>query len=400
MMEKRKDFFEKIMDILDDAEGKRDTNYGPFSFLSENLYVREAVVSSFDTTTSITGLKLFLSTDILEMHSKGNASRISYDQLRSLLHENSNKKYSINYKVLDECIDVEKNKEALFEKMSFFYEAKEENGAAYLENSNELFPFIFLDRLRDAVWSKLRDFFKLCEQNVCSECSKKSMVYFQFIQALALYEIFYVHLVRERAADYMEKSLNIAKEAQKKENKLSKLSEELGDIEAGGLTEQILEIQKQLGDLNNSLNEEAFKNLYELEIYIFLVIEFGISLNAMCFLLMIFEAMQVCTYEMRGLKHLSLEIKEKLCDIYDRELAILAKSNHKRATRYRAINVRIEKLLKNQYPKKEKFDEADTIFAFMQELCKPAKSRDKKLFYGLEILLGYPIYHEKNEETT
>lgn len=390
MVDERKKFFEEIMEILDDAEGTRDTTFGPFSFLWENSYVRDAVVSSFDTTTSITGLKLYLATNVLEMHSKGNTSRISYDQLRALINAQSSKKYSINYNALDECIDINLNKKAVREKMYSMFSVEDiRESLEYLEKTDILIPYLFMDKLRSAVWSRLRDFFKLCEQSVCSECTKKSMVYFQFIQSVALYEVFYIGLVQEQAADCMEKASGVLTQTKEEEDKLSELTKELN----------ILEIQKRVEKLNDSLNDKVFENLYQIDIYQLLVVEFGISLNAMCYLLMIFEAMQVCNYEMRGLKHMSLKIAEKLRDIYDKELAMLVKSNHKRATRYRAVNKRIEELLQNQYPECEEFDEADVIHTFMLELCKPVKMRNKEVFRGLEVMLGYPIYKERRKES-
>lgn len=398
-MEERQDFFEKIMDILDEAEGKRDTTYGPFSFLWENSYVRNVVVSSFDTTTSIIGLKMYLAMNVLEMHACGNASRISYEQLRALLQEASSKKYSMNYNVFDECIDVKKNKEAIRDKLYTMQLAKKsKDSLRYLEKTEELFPYLFLEKLRSTAWSKLREFFKLCEQKVCSECSKKSMVYFQFIQAVALYEIFYICLIQEPAADCLASEKNIFIEVGEETNRLNERIKELKDREINESSELIYEIQKSVQDLNDRMNDKSLENIYRLEVYQLMLIEFGISLNAMCYLLMIFEAMQVCNYEMKGLKHLSLEIQKKLRDIYDRELAMLIKSNCKRTTRYRAVNKRLEELMEHQYPKCDEYDAADTIYTFMLELCKPVRQQDAKVLRGLEVMLGYPIYHEQKEK--
>lgn len=387
------------MNILDEAEENRDTTYGPFSFLWENSYVRDAVVSSFDTTTSITGLKMYLAMDVLEMHASGNSSRISYEQLKALLQEKSTKKYSINYTILDECIDVTKNKEAMRTKLyTAEFADKSQQSMEYLEKTDELFPYLFMDKLRSTVWSKLRDFFKLCEQRVCSECSKKSIVYFQFIQALALYEIFYIRLIQEQAADYMENALELVKEASAEINNFNEQMKTLNSSAIDQSPELIFEIQKAAQKINDSIDEKAFENICLIEIYQLMVIEFGISLNAMCYLLMLFEAIQVCNPEMRGIKHLSWEIGKKLSDIYDKDLAMLEKSNRKRAYRYRAVNKRIEELLEHQYPKYEEYDAAAVIDSFMEELCKPARQQRKDVLRGLEVMLGYPIYHEQKKD--
>lgn len=411
--EERIDFFEKIMKILDEAKGVPNTEHGPFSFLWENSYVREAVVSSCKTKTSMKGLKLYLAMDVLEMHAKENASRIAYDQLRELVQGISKKKYGVNYTVLDQCMDIKKNKEAICEKLYSAFETEAaEKSVEYIEKTDELFPYFFMDKLRSAAWSKLRDFFKLCEQNVCSECSKKSMVYFQFIQAVALYEIFYIRLIQEPAEDYMEKEIRMFSEAVEE---IKELSIELNEDNTS--LENVLTVQKAMQSFNDRWNEKGMEefehNTYCIEVYQLLREEFGISLNAMCYLLMIFEAMQVCTYEMRGLKHLSLKIKENLWDIYDRDLEILIKANRKRLPRYKNVNKRIEELLKHRYTEymkehkelfekgnEKEFKEEDAIYTFMTELCKSKTEQNKDIFRGLEIILGYPIYHEsvgKNE---
>lgn len=409
IIKRRKDFFEKIMNIVDEAEGDKDTTYGPFSFLWENSYVRDAVVSSFDTKTSITGLKIFLAMNVFEMHTKENKSKISYGQIVDIVQGTSTKQYSIDFTVLDICADVKKNKEALREKLySMYPPEKVKNSVKYLEESEELFPCIFMDKLRSVVWSKLRDFFKLSEQNVCSECSKKSMVYFQFIQAVALFEIFYRCLIDERAADAIEKEKLMLNEIGEEMNQIKELT--AGLDKSSGSLENILEIQRTIQKFNDKLEkeimDELFSNNCHLEIYQALVMEFGISLNAMCYLLMIFEAMQVCDFKMRGLKHLSLEIKKNLRKIYDTDLTILEKTNHKRAKRYRQVNERIEELLeyryaqvrknyKELYKENEEYEEEDAIYLFMVELCKPVKEQNKELLRGLEGVLGCPIYYEQ-----
>lgn len=400
-MEERQVFFEELMDILEEAEGKRDTTYGPFSFLWEKSYVRDAVVSSFPTTTSITGLKMHLAMNILKMHAEGNQSRISYEQLRGLIQGNSSKKYSINYTELDECMDIAKNKEAIRNNL-YTGELldKAQDSLEYLEKSEELFPYLLLDKLRNAVWSDLRNFFKLCEQNVCSECSKKTMVYFRFIQEVALYEIFYNRLIREKTAGYMEKEITFAEKTTAEISKMEEQVKKLSGSQADQLKESVLELQKNAKSISEELDEKVLENYYLIEVYQLMLIEFGISLNAMCYLLMLFEAIQVCTYQMKGIKHLSLEIADKLSDIYDRDLIVLEESNHKRVSRYKAVNKRIEELLAHQYPKYENYDVAAVIDTFMEELCRSKAIREsrKDVFRGLEVMLGYPIYHEGMNE--
>ena len=169
-----------------------------------------------------------------------------------------------------------------------------------------------MDKLRNFVWDKLSDFFKLCEQSVCSECLMKSTVYFQFIQAVALYEIFYLSLIQGQTENCVKKEIKSLNQISEQLCKINELTKEVNNNHLS--PEAVFRFQKAIQELNNNLDDkvmmEFHDNSCQLEIYQLLVMEFGITYNAMCCLLMIFEAMQVCNYEMRGLKHLSLKIEK------------------------------------------------------------------------------------------
>ena len=211
-----------------------------------------------------------------------------------------------------------------------------------------------------------------------------------------MYEIFYIRLIQEKAVDYLNEEKDFVDEVIEVVNKINVVN----NSEKKQFAELIYEIQGTVRDLEARMNVKVQENHYKIEVYQLMLIEFGISFEAMCYLLMIFEAMQVCNYEMKGLKHLSLEIGKKLSYIYDRELAMLIKSNRKRATRYRAVNKRIEQLLEYQFPKYEEYDVADVIYTFMVELCKPRGQQNQKILRGLEVMLGYPIYYERKGSDT
>ena len=99
-----------------------------------------------------------------------------------------------------------------------------------------------------------------------------------------------------------------------------------------------------------------------------LVIEFAISLHAMCDLLMIFEAVQVWDPKMRGIKHLSKEIHENLANIYEKELYVLETANKKRYKRHREANIYLERLQKNRFPGCEDWNVEDEVNKFLEEL--------------------------------
>ncbi|MBQ7776608.1 MAG: hypothetical protein IJ379_11880 [Lachnospiraceae bacterium] len=398
MQEKRSSFFNVMMRVLDNAEGARDTTYGPFSFLWDNSYVKKAVVSSFETNTSITGLKMFLAKNVLKMYTDRNRGKeekkggdISLSQLTAIVNETATAhKYYIDYTILDDCIDIEKNKKAMLEKMHAPIDGADM--IKYIEESNTWFPYIFMDRLRDEVWHWLREFFKLCDQKTCSNCVNKSLVYFKFIQAVALYEIFYIELVQEYAAEYTEQVLNILQRLGSVNRLADGLEKDDLNQKMGKLS-QIKGILEEIQDIFNEDKEEfPEKRIYKASVFQLLVIEFAISLHAMCDLLMIFEAMHVCEPSMRGMTHLSLEIGKRLDKVFEKELATLENSNAKRYKRYREVNLKLEEMQKNQFPYQENLDIATTIYCFMEELCKPVGMRNRKLLRGYEVLLAYPVY--------
>jgi len=125
-------------------------------------------------------------------------------------------------------------------------------------------------------------------------------------------------------------------------------------------------------------------------------VEFGISYNAMCYLLMVFEAMNVCGIKMRGIDKTSLKIKGELQNKYERDLEMLQKYNKYREKRYKAVNVKYEELMKEYGD--EEFDEAVIIYTFMVELCKPKWERNPNVLRGLELKLGYPVYRDLGGE--
>ena len=392
-MEKRYENFMYLMKILDDSEGDRDSEVGSFSFLWDKSYVRE-VVSSPSIKTSIAGLKTFLATEVLGIFGAKNESNLTYRDMQAQLSGDSKaKKYSFNFEFLDDCFDIEKNREAMLRECQ---ELPEEEGIRKsLEQAQILIPYLFMDRLREVVWNKLRAFFKLCNQTTCSECEKKSEVYFQFIQAVALYEIFYIEFVQEKAAFLVEESMVSIRKAEEEVARLGKQGELLGNCEDMPAEELVLSVQELATGYQNIWNNLLEDKVWHVGIFQLLIAEFGISLNAMCYLLMILEAMNVCNGKMRGLKNISVQIQKNLSNIYEKDLEILQNYNKKRAKRYRQVNVKLESVLeKYVWSEYQQYDEAAIIYAFMEELCMPLKERDKKTLRGLECMLGYPVYKE------
>lgn len=396
LQNKRAAFWKHLMEIMDRAkiDTERNSAYGPFSFLWENSYVRNVTVSSQKAKTDMDGLKMFLAFCVLEMHDKKNKSRISLEQLTSIIEGNATSHlYGLNYRVLDECMDMDKNKNAMLHRMHASIE--DEDTITHIRETDVWIPYIFMDRLREEVWYRLREFFKLCDQSSCSECPNKSKAYFMFLQAVAVYEIFYIEFVQEPAAWYMEQISSMVADIKERAEELNVMGEELKDRAPLQVEKHILVVQKITEGLHGILGEDPVKTVNKVGIFQLLIVEFCISLNAMCYLLMVFEAMYVCETKMKGIRHISLAIGDKLDDIYKMDLSTLVGANKKRYKRCREVNERLENLIKNQYPACAEHDTADIIYTFMEELCKPVREQNLNVLRGLEVLLGYPIYMEK-----
>lgn len=388
-----KENFMYLMKILDDAEGERDSEVGSFSFLWDQSYVRE-VVSSPGKKTSIAGLKTFLATEVLDIYGAVNESNITYRDIQAQLNgEEGAKKYRFFFDFLDSCFDIVKNREAMKLKCQVLPE--EETVIKSIEEMDIFFPYLFMDKLREVVWNKLRNFFKLCDQKVCSECNKKSEVYFQFIQAVALYEIYYIELVQEKTHTLAEECIALTKKAEDELSKWKKKSEELIYGENIPLMERMHSVQELITEYQNIWYNPVEEKALQTTVFQLLIAEFGISLSTMCYLLMILEAMNVSSGKMRGLKNISVQIQKDLDRIYEKDLEILQGYNKKRAKRYRQVNVKLETIMeKYVHSQKQEFDEAAIIYNFMEELCKPLRKRDRNTFRELECMLGYPVYRE------
>ncbi len=400
MQEARSKFFNRIMEILDNAETKEGSTGGAFGFLWDNSYVKRVVVSSFKSThTNIAGLKMFLARNILKMYPERRTTKsggMTFKQLKEIVDGTAKgHKYQLDYSVMDDCIDMEKNKKAMLEGMHAPIE--DADILKYIEGCNVWFPYFFMDKLRNEVWFWLGEFSRLCDQKICSECLKKSEVYFQFIQAVALYEIFYIELVQECAADYTEQVNELTKKLQENQETFNRLTVEIKNaapeqrIESIFLGEEIFAKLQELIEEGEE-KESSEKSIYKAGVFQLLVIEFAISLHAMCDLLMIFEAVYAGETKMRGIERLGEEIGDKLLDIYGKELSILETANAKRYKRHRDANIYLEKMQKNQFPECENLDIADTVYTFLNELGKPLRQWNRNLLRGLEVLLAYPVY--------
>lgn len=364
-MEERYKFFCKLMKCLDEAEGERTLGTGSFGFLKEGYYVRNLICSCGEKT-SIVGLKKLLAMDVLEMYKTeaiNKKSNITYKEIEAVLSGTARKKYSFNYCVLDECIDEERNRREML--MNMHMPGAEEQLRMYVEELEICFPYLFMDRLRADVWSKLGEFFKLCRQETCMECVGKQKAYFKFVQTAALYEIFYGELVYKNMQEYV--------------SCLRSLDRKMED-----------NMEKQYVSLMN----EFYLVLKKISVYYNLELEFGTSLNAMYYVLTILEGMILSGIEVGTEETFSQKLIDKLWAQYGKDMAIKYCYNQKKRKRYMEVNEILEDLIKQSNEHEYgKLDHAAVFSLFIDELCKPVRRQDKELLRALESVLGCPFYY-------
>lgn len=398
-METRYEFFCKLMKILDEAEGERNSSEGAFGFLKESFYVRNEVCSGLKT--SITSLKVYLMTEVLQMYERRENARITYNEIAAALEGKATKKYAFYYDTLDACLDIEKNKEAVLQKCRIIKE--NERLRQYVEETDEWLPYLFMDRLRAEVWSELGEFFKLCNLETYSAGEGKSRTYFKFVQTMALYEIFYAVFI---AAEEEKPRIKVTERFLEMEKSLEQAEASFLEVEKAMLKGdaentktkllQTIDFMKKL-----EVDETLQKQVACMVVHLILSEEFGISLNAMFYILTLLEAVTLSDIDMKGLKNLSRNFKEEIWEKYRKDLTISYHFNRKRAKCYREVSEWMEEL-SERYCKYENMDYAVAVSELMEELCKPKNRQSRETLRELEVILGHPIYnwsaeyHHKN----
>lgn len=409
----RYDFFQKLMKIIDEAKGEKNKALvGPFGFLKEEYFVHQAIVTCRTMNkgeckedgenrgilkkTSIAQLKTYLALEVLQIYPMKNRSRVTYKDIEEQLAGKTTKKYVFDYMILDECRDVKTNFELFLENMT----KEHKKFLVNIRDMQEWHPYVFMDRLRTVVWDKLGEFFKLCNCQICSECEKKEEAYFKFVQAVALYEIFYRKLISEVQQENNKKVFKILEcidESLQKAFDCAKAFEENKNIEeyVKALLRYKEDMQRYGEDMQNFVDLENSRR--PLSISLFLGYEFGVSLDAMFFLLVLLESIIVSRelVSIENLKKESLEFAEKLYNEYGKDLFVSYFYNTKRLRRYKEVNTCLNEYLQVLYAgitcEKEAYIGA--ISAFMDELCKPRQRQDKELLKKAEWILAYPLYN-------
>lgn len=400
----RYNFFQELMQTLDNAEGETKSScFGAFSYLKDKYYIRQIVCAShiaedrerednrgFAKKTGVPQLKNYLIKEVLQITGKSNKdSKVTAALVEKALLKKAKKKYKFCYDILDECSG----------------------------NSYE-----FMERLRTVVWDKLRAFFELCNCESCSECEKKMDAYFKFMQAAALYEIFYKKFMYDDVID------NISEEIDKRKKSEQNLQEFERNLQAfiqaenktkestENLSQKVQELAKEVQEIQENRNN-ILEDMIE---YLFLICEFGRSLSAILFLVLFLENVMVSVSLENWKDCDSTKMIEGIEKKYEKYLCLSNACNDRMQNRYIEIKDCLEMYFKNcknsydileDYAKeicsfvekrsrldknknKEDYikDYVKVIYAFMEELCKPKKEQNPDILYSLEWKLGYPIF--------
>lgn len=386
-MKTRVEAFEFLMEVLDHwkvGTGEREKDSGAFTFLREGSYVRDIVISP-NYRFAMPGLKTFLATDVLEIYQNRTKSKVSYTNIASYLSGEKVKKYNFNFEVLDQCFQIADNKRAFQEKAIVLegYESLKED----IEKYNEWIPYLLLEKIRDTAWRKLRRYYSLCDKECCEDCEKKKLAYFQFAQAVALFEIFYVECVLEPAKEYAEDCIQTMRsmELEILQMKERIKSEEL-DIEKLGMFNNLLNqlLEEQLEALQEKLDRA---NTYKL-----LETELAVDMCAFLHILLILEAVNTSDSFGYGTEYKGSQLRDALYDEIDKNFNPFFEQNKNRKRLCRIVNEHLEKLL-SQYTI-QNYDVAKLMVQFLEELNKSKREQDIKRLRDLQFGLAAPVYRE------
>lgn len=200
----RKDKFHFLMDIIEKNitdESKRDPNTGTFSFLQDNLYMRHIPITPSKSVRP-EQLKTFLALQVLHIYPVNNNSKITYRTIQKYLDGESNQSYVYQFELLDECFDVEKNREAVAQ--NSFLINKEFDDVEQKVRSDVWIPYILVQQIEKTAAQKLLEYWNLCDRNWKMKMPSlkegedkenqneeaKEIVYRELLMAIALQEIF------------------------------------------------------------------------------------------------------------------------------------------------------------------------------------------------------------------
>lgn len=380
-------YMEKLDSWVD--ESKYNSRKGVFSGLSEALLVRKLAASP-NGKKPLEGLQSFLATEILGIH-RNKASKNSYSIIqRYLAGEDLKKSYRFMFDILPETLDKEANKAAFLAQSKVLKAACEKRGDDYLqkeiEQCEEWLPFILLDEARHVLWTKMDNFYFVCNANICDKCPKKPHKYYQFVQAAVLFEILYLEFIQGPLHEHVKKGNDLVKSMQGEtadiDFDMKQFCNAKGDVAGAEALNQCI---SEFGEKISELTEEvSLVNLFSL-----LEAEFAGDICAMYHLLMVIENMNVYEeniYDPPLASKLDSDFKKNYGKIFES----FGYTNADKAATYRRVNEYMEMVL-SKYAD-EKYDVAKNIVGFLEELKKKREEEDAPDYEHYLYTLAMPIY--------
>lgn len=386
-MKTTRDKFKFLMDTLNRwkiSTVDREKNAGAFSFLEKGIYVRDIVVSP-NYRTAMPGLKTFLATDVLEIYYTNSKSKITYKDIEAYLSGEKVKKYGFYFGEMEQCFEEEANLVAFLKNSHIM---KESIGfCGDVESCDKWLPYILMDKIRETAWKKLKQYNALCEKECCDMCERKEQLYFQFAQAVALFEIFFDECV----------SLPLDRYFQVGEEKLRELEQETEQLQEQGKQlsgdyEQIEELRKSLNRLRDNKIAELEEATHSIIAFKLLEAEFAVHLCALLNLLMVFEAVNVCDADYRKDSQIGFQLREELYDLVQKNFSVFLDRNKNRKKHFLRVNEHLEEVLV-RYADGD-YNVVGVTVEFLEELEKPLKQRNGEKLRELCCMLAYPVYRE------
>lgn len=399
----------RYLEVLDKWGGQgRKKTVGPYSFLSDDLLVRSIVVCP-NLKDGMPSLKTFFATDVLEIHLDKKQSKLSYKEIQAHLVGNLGKKPKLIYDVLKKCGEPEANKEAFLRESRIMQEKK--NLHEVVERCDEWLPYILLNQIRKTAWMRLDSYNFVCGKRFCKGCENRNEIYYQFTQAVALFEMFFIEYVQQPIREYVQAGNEMIQKASEEIVRLMEISEgqkekqeELLNKEGEEKQNFGLEVVKDVLDLVHEYEKIVTEDLdgmteilEKISVYSLLEAEFAVELCAMHHLLLIIESINAYSEVFDDIDEMQIGLKLDtgiMCE-YEKNFRTFGRTNEDKSVSYRRVNEYLENML-SQYTDSS-YDVRKIMMEFLEELSENTEKPSAR-YYELMGKLAYPVYRKLGGE--
>lgn len=386
----------RYLDVLDEWEAKEKIkNTSALSFLTKELLVQNIVVSP-NLKPGMPGLKTFFASEVLGIYRNKPNAKISYKEIQMYLRGELAKKPRFRFDLLENCSDYVENKSAFLNESRIMKTNIKHR--ELVEKCDEYIPYILLDELRKTVWKYLNKFNFVCEEKFCEDCKKRKEIYYQFIQSVALFEIFFLEYVQAPIRKWYEDGQILVDNANTSIQSFEKIKGNISEI-SNVRTEEVAEVAEYVQNLEKIVTKDLDKLvdvIDKISVFSLVEAEFSVELCVMYQLLLVFESINVYkddidfVFEINK-RDIGLKIDTEMEVNYDKNFKTFGRTNQDRSVSYRRVNVYLENVL-TEYAGYN-FKVSDLVMKFLNELSNCEKEPSDSL-YELMKRLAYPIYQK------